>query len=120
MDEALKAQMVEFAKRLLDAAETGATFAAEQTPLLVQEWLRWELASSLIYAGLAVVVIAACVYGCVRAVKMKNSDDAENMFLACFVMGIVALVVAGINTHDAIKVWVAPRVVIVERIKGLL
>ena len=44
-------------------AKTGMTFLKEQAPLVVQEYLRWELMSSLCLAGFGVLLLLAAYVG---------------------------------------------------------
>ena len=107
--------------------EQGADFIAEQAPLVAQEVL---FIGRLQYTGGACVTIAACfilVVVCRRLVMTMVRgnmvcDEAAYM-LGVLLSGIGAFVTSsvGINaTLAALTAWFAPRVYILEQLKGLL
>lgn len=117
MNEELKTRLTGF----LDAVEHGAEFAKEQMPLVAQECLNLAWASSMlgICLGLAgiLLTIAAIIWAC-----KSKIDEAEQMFVCmwsaffCF----IATVVLCFNIYFAVKVTVAPRVVLLEKVASLV
>lgn len=106
-----------------NVAEKAGNFAAEQTPLLVQEYLAWAFWSSLFYGIAFLVVAVVCgitTYKLVR--KAWCESDNEPLFILSVVPCVVCFLCC-FGTFDsfvdAAKVKIAPRVIIVEKIAGL-
>lgn len=115
-------QIFEWAK---NTAETVSNFAAEQTPLFVQEMINWIFWDNMITAGVIFFSLAIVAGIFIKYVKilfgqeLTDSLDGANIFLGIvaiavwmviFCLGVVA------PSKQAVKAVVAPRVVVVEKI----
>jgi cytochrome bd-type quinol oxidase subunit 1 len=97
-------------------------FATEQAPLYCREVVAWEFWSHTIYAAACVIGLMLCVYAAYRIISEGVKQDAAealpvavvpavaSVFLACLLVGQIS---------DAAKAHVAPRLVIVEHLRGL-
>lgn len=115
----------------LDAIEASASkagdFVVEQTPLLAQEYLAWEFWSSvMLCAASALVLVVLCavflrVWWAVKAEKDFDFNDHPEMMFLVIPLLFVALGVGCVahNGANAVKVKVAPRVVLMEKIAEL-
>lgn len=107
-----------FVLQIIDAAKTGATWTAEQTPLLVQEWLRWQLAEASIILVFGLLAIAFAVYWIRNVNWWLEADDPAPLIgggVVAILGGIFALVTVPVATITIAKVLVAPRVVVFEK-----
>lgn len=148
MDEAFKAKLLKYLDGLETAAGKVQDFASAEIPLFVREWLLWHAVSNAVYAvGFLLVAVAALWVG-VRLVRWgygnwnasceeykaaKNdssrrwaADEAGNRAagvifggLVLSAAGLFGFAVAGHFALAALKVAVAPRVVVVEKIAEL-
>lgn len=107
-------------------------FVTEQTPLYIREFLSWyfweavfyvSICAALLVVTLGVALWAAKKYTKLRAEEIERGNIYNGSSEGYQIASAVALVVSGIllapifvNAHDALKVKVAPRVVIVEEI----
>lgn len=121
MNEKTETNINEAIDWLQKTAEGVQDFAVEQAPLYCKEVVAWQLWSSLIWAvfGLLVVIIAVYLIGrCIRSFRDKDE------ICVGFGLGGAVLMVAGLfpllgGTMDAVKAAVAPRIVIIEHLRGL-
>ena len=135
MDEATKQAMNTFVQQMIAAAQNSAQWTADQAPLLVQEWLRWQLYSSVFWAvfGVGLISIGALVIRTSRswylAEEAENktrhySSDPLPYVAAGVVCGVaplaLGLVVAFVNLSMILKVIIAPRVVVLEKLMTLV
>ena len=107
-------------------------FVTEQTPLYIKEYLSWYFWEAMFYvsscAVLLCVTLSVAVWSSKKYSKLKAEEikkdiryngDSENfqiaMTIALVVSGLL-LIPLSINAHNALKVKVAPRVVLVEEI----
>lgn len=111
-------------KLLLSWAQEGGAFVKEQAPLYAQEVLAWQFWVSILGAILGLLLIG---FACYLAPKAKarledySGDEAVLVatvlfFLACAIVGPILLCV---NVSTAVKVKVAPRVVVIEALRGV-
>jgi hypothetical protein len=122
MDEQTKTLLAEYLKKLLQAAESGASFAAEQIPLVVQEKLAFDFWSSVMWATVSAISMVLVWYGYYKLNVMAEWDEettAPTTVAAAFCT-LPLLVVIFVNLSAIIKIQVAPRLYIVEWLKGML
>lgn len=104
-------------------AEKGGDFLGEQIPLLVQESLAWEFWYA-IFALAALLPLGIAAFALFWRTKetIKDFGDEPASFIPFFAFiatGICLAFSIG-NAHNAVKVKVAPRVVIVEQLRGMV
>lgn len=120
MSEETKKALEAFVLQVIDAARTGAQWTSDQAPLLVQEWLTWQAADSIIWIvlGLILLGISFAFFRKIKAAVAGTSDDGCQWFM--LLPGSVGFVFAVANTLDLVKVLVAPRLVVFEKFVELI
>jgi hypothetical protein len=95
-------------------------FAQEQAPMVVQEFLTWKFAQSVIWTTVGVISLVALVVIFLKCKKLAESDSSEDVIGA---FGVIVCIIAfmcvcayGVipNVEQMVKVKVAPRVYIIE------
>jgi hypothetical protein len=136
VDEQLKAKLIGYLDSVESKLKTGADFVADETPKLVDEWLRWLAVEHAIYAGCflaaSLTAILLCRWGAkkLRTECDKYTEYSNGYAWLCgqwsatlIVIGWVSVFLFNIGTiHHAMhtaKVLTAPRVVVVEKIAEL-
>ncbi len=116
--------MESYAEKLLAALESGANWLEGEIPLLAQEVLTyytWE-SIALIAAGLALAV--ACFWLARRAVNYEAKDRWDDWVLAwgggSAIAGIMSLVFLLVGVPQFLKVTVAPRLFLIEWLRGFV
>lgn len=119
MDEATKQALNEFIQKII----AGAELAVGHAPVLVQEWLRWQLirvsvATAIFFAlSLAAFLLA-------RFAKRYKDEHPYSDAEVGVVFGLVISIGFGLLTIgsclDIVKVLVAPSVVILEKFASLV
>jgi hypothetical protein len=148
MDEATKQALNQFVQDIVKGAQATAHFAVEQTPLVVQEWLNWIFWSNLINGLLGIGVILFLAYlaflwapnvaytlsynsaksspYCLKEAQCGAAGiESKNVArLAGGVVWVFVNIFAASATASylltALKVVVAPRVVLLEQFANLL
>lgn len=124
MDETTQKALNEFVQQVISAAQTGAQWTAEQAPLVVQEWLRWQLIEALLLGCLGVVVLVFAAAAAYCAYRWSCDYETEGLgIIAGAVAAILIAVGATLSSHFllvALKVYVAPRVVVLEKFAELV
>jgi len=109
--------------------EKGGDFVAEQTPLVAQEYITLMRFQSMFYCLLSVLALlcfATIIYKILRWYSANNGPEDRNgepVVFSVFVCGIAqALFVAAFcsNFPTCLKAWVAPRVLLLEKLSDLL
>ncbi len=100
-------------------------FASEQAPLYCQEVVRWELWSSAVGSAVGILMIVVGVVSGLLFVKFMREDEGEpngRTLVTCGIM-FLSLIFGLIASKDSaprlIKALTAPRIVIVEHLRGL-
>ena len=109
-------------------------FVTEQTPLYIKEYLNWYfwesiffLSMSMIIAGIILGVIIFCHKKIAKIrVEAKNefiANERTEDYIIARVLSIVFFVLMFIpilsNAHNALKVKIAPRIILVQEFKSL-
>lgn len=127
MDEATKQALGEFVQKMLSAVERSADWTSQQAPLVVQEWLRWQMAEALLWAAFQIAVaitIPLMVHRIILAITEGDKYAASGARIGRMVASGITLVVFGIpatfNLLVALQVYLAPRVVVLEKFAQLV
>lgn len=122
MNEELKNQLSTFLSKALDIAEKGIDTAGEQIPALLQEIVYWQISSNSILFVFG-IILSFVAYKTARSINLEKDFDDPCIILSKAILlissgiGCVPLLVCSL---DAVKALVAPRLVILEYLKGLL
>ena len=130
MSDELKNQFSEFLIKLMDAAQKGVETASAEIPMLLQEIVLWQLWRGGFAAVVFAVLGGLVVWIYVRAVWRRpwfEFRDRDNFFAARIVGGFACIAACGLlltgftqAAEQVIKCLVAPRLVIIDYLKGLL
>ncbi len=110
----------------LEAELVSATeFAKDQAPLLVQELLQWTIVSGGLWAlvGAVVFVVSArrlAAYRPSSTVGVWEASYAAPVFLLPLFTGAVGAVMMVANARVALKVWLAPRVFLLDFVGNMV
>ena len=125
MNKELEQCLMQFVSKALDVANKGIDTAGEQIPMILQEIIQWQLFSAIGFLVLFTTIsITGFALSCFLYRKYKQADqDVDDLFTA-IISALVSLLFFGAsllyNLPTIIKVLVAPRLVIIEYLKGLL
>lgn len=122
MNEATKQALEQFVTKMLAAAEQGATWTADQAPLVVQEWLRWQLVNSALWAVVLVAITVAIFIKTLPWARRERHDDVDHAVAWAFYVAAqgMTFIVAAIWVEALLKVTLAPRVVVLEKFMSLV
>lgn len=118
MDEATKKALNEFVQTIIAAAQSGAQWTVEQTPILVQEWLTWQLVMWLLWMLIWATPLVLSIVTWKRT--LKYSEDADFPIIVLNGLGLVFFFPMLVCFGEALKVLIAPRVVVLEKFMELL
>lgn len=123
MTDETKRALEAFVLQIIDAAKSGAQWTAEQTPLLVQEWLRWQLAENVIHLFFAFIGVIFTVWWLKRAKKFLEEDNPIGFIgggVAALFGAMCGVAIIPVAIESIIKILVAPRVVVFEKFIELI
>lgn len=123
MSDALQQQLTEMFAALLATAQDASAFAKTQVPALVEEKIRLgRVEESGVYA-LEILAGILCVWCGLYFWKRSWAFTRDGGDFPTIVFNVVALF-AGVvffqPPHDFLLVWLAPRLYIVEWLRGLV
>ena len=119
-------KLTQYLEVLENSVTTGAELAQQEIPLLAQEILNWEFYSHLII-GLSLLLVSFLISLVVRLIykhyKNISHNGGSEEEVAMFLLGFSSALAAGFGGFQltlALKVVVAPRLVLLEYIGGLI
>lgn len=134
MNEELQKQLAEYLGTLLEAAKSGAAFASEQVPLVIQEKIVYGRVVETLTAVIGVVgLIGLPLFACKAIKNLLASEDipydkheeSNRLVIQGFgyvVLAFMSLIALMFLDHigSAIKAWTAPRLYIIEWLSSLV
>ena len=122
-------QLQEAIKQMIDksvaAIEKGASFASEQVPDIIQQYLMWAMAERILF----VVLMAVTWLVAYKAVFVWSKQESEygmmsgSKMIASMAGGIVSLItgVIGIaSIFGIVQILIAPKVFLLEKFMSLV
>ena len=127
MNEEIKSEVGSRILSYLDAVESSASsageFIAEQTPLVAQEYLAWCFWGAMLMFAFALFVIMFSVFLMRLAVKWYRDDCTMEAGFFVLIVAIGGMLLGSfmvaLAAERAVKVSVAPRVVLLEKVAEL-
>lgn len=126
MNEEIQQRITKYLDAIESQASSAGDFVVEQTPLLAQEYLAWEFWSSVINSvallPVGVALAICCILGFRAFWKCENREQHPEVVIlivplllsfACFLQSVDL-------GRRAVKVSVAPRVVLLEKVSELV
>lgn len=121
MNEELKNQLTQFLAKALDVANKGIDTAGEQIPALLQEIVYWKMSLCLTGMFIAVTIGLVLFFVFKNCREVAKCTDCKEGFSICMrVFPLLSFGVLLLILPNFIKALVAPRLVILEYLKGLL
>ena len=108
------------------ASKTAITksvdFTIEQAPLVVKEFLTWQVAKAVVWTAIWTSIVSLFIWISYRLLKTaRNGDDEWYLGWIIRVFSILMLIVTlGINGMTITKVVVAPRVFLIDYVVDAL
>ena len=126
MSDEMKATIEAAIRELLSAVQTGADFAKEQIPLILQEKLTYDLYKALFSIAFWLLLGVAAYIWCafwVKRAKAEYNDSAGYYLLAGIpitIAAIIALIVIPDCVLTVLQISIAPRLYLLEWLRGLV
>lgn len=133
MNEQVQDKLASILEFLQTSIETGANFAADQAPLVVQEVLLWGFWFNFLLLVSLLLGAAICF---VAAYRLRRMVSDYSLYSECpqeleevWFFGkwgfpaagfTVLLVFAPMPLAKMVKIWVAPRLYLLDYIKGII
>lgn len=131
MNQELQKALAQFLQLMLDGVQKGSDFASQQLPLVIQEKLHYEIYSSLVWMGIWLFLIT--IGWVAQRIVWKTTEPRKGSYITSeqeFARGTtivvaIAFSICGIidiiyNIDHVVYVWVAPRVFLLEWLKGMI
>lgn len=117
----LESKLVECLDAVKESASQAGEFARAELPLVAQEyiaWCWWGSATGVAFGLLFLILLAVSLF--MAVFKTKNSATGEFYFICALISLMLMVVSLPISTYELIKVSVAPRVVLLEKIDQII
>jgi len=124
MNAEIENKTTEILSFLLETLKDTKSFALEQTPLFIQELLNYKFYMSLTQFSLGVLSLFVGIGMLILFLNKMEQWERERKlgrFVVSFVLAILGIsigIAAPLNNLDWIKIKIAPRVYLMDYIKG--
>lgn len=115
--------------KAIDGVDASVTFLQAEIPDYVYQLLLWYGVKSAIVASVFFIVVVVCAIGCVKLVKHANKPDTDDdskdgawiatVFITLFVV-IPSVILFFIYALEALQIYIAPKVWLLEYASGLV
>lgn len=123
MNEQIQQEILKYLQAFSAGIEKAGAFTAEQAPLVVQEFLSWQVWGNLIFISLVNVIFSFYCYLVSKVFTSENFNCEHDKHCAKIVLFFVSISFYTLATLDAYKdagkALIAPRVVVIEKISEL-
>ena len=120
VNEEVQQKMLEYLQTFEQGIKKAGEFSAEQAPLVVQEFLQWVIVSNVVLGILAGGLLLLSVSIAIRYHWKLEGEDKAFLWLFAAVP-IIAFGIAFVTCGErAGKAWIAPRIVVLEKISTLV
>ena len=125
MNEQLQEQMAQILEVVKTSVTQTSGFVIEQMPLIVQELLLYKRISYTMgfITPLLIIILVVFIwkkYILTNKKVMRKGEDFNGLIFLTAIMVIPSIMVMFINFLNMIRVWVAPRVFLIEYVSGLI
>lgn len=132
MNSSLEETLKPYLEKLLQAVENGAELAAQEIPLVVQEWLMFKGVSYSFWVliSIGLIILSIRIYKPLKNKKdsrfywpdetLRENGDVAVTFITSFFTGSVGVILFLVNFLDAIKLLFFPRVYLLEMAMRIL
>lgn len=130
MNAELQAKLMTYLEGLEKGAEKVGSFAEREIPETIREWLLWLAVENFAYAAMTLIAAAACILVARKIIKIhgglseigpQNDTPLPAMAVVGLPVVAVGMILASIpHLMMGVKVCIAPRVVIVEKVSELV
>ena len=120
-------KLLEYLETMESGIEKAVDFSAEQAPLVIQEYLTWMFwesiiaGTALLLAAIGAWILLRIIYWATKEASQVDKEMARSIAWGiAFLANIIVLPFSGLNYMIALKVVVAPRVIILEKLAELV
>lgn len=124
MNEQAQKILVDLLQKASNGIDSAVSFSQAQIPDVIQQLLMWHVVSS---AAIQVACVLGIIILCWLAVKVarvmsKNIDDIDFMMVIhCAIAVIIIILLIVICFHfDWLKIWLAPKLYLIEYAASLV
>jgi hypothetical protein len=121
VEEKIEALKEDNLNEIVNYVANAAEFVSEQAPIAVQEVLAYGLVIESVLLGVGVILFLTCSLVFWRASKLRGGSEFQfGVMLISGLVGIGSVVSIPVQLTYVLKVIYAPRVYLLEAMKGLL
>lgn len=120
MNEQAQKILVDLLQKASNGIDSAVSFSQAQIPDVIQQLLMWNTVSSAGIQILCVLTVVACIYLMVFA--WNKGDDAVVVLAALLSSGAgsITCIVVIFNHFDWLKIWLAPKLYLIEYAASLV
>lgn len=118
MNETLQKAVAVMIEKAISGVDTATNFLAAEIPDVIHQLLMWNIVQNVLTAGLCLLFL---LVGGVVVYKIEKAAIAAKDYLnrwfptfTFFIIGIAPLIIMLMSIAKALKIWIAPKVWLIE------
>jgi len=120
MNEELQKELAENLSTITEYVKQGAGFVQEQAPLLVQEMINYGIGSNIFRLIMAIVILGVGFWGFTNNSRDNKLNFDEVGLVVTGVLGFgLGSIMFLISSSTLMQIFLAPRLYILDQLKGL-
>lgn len=119
--------LIELLQKASDGIDSAVSFSQAQIPDVVHQLLVWNTVSSILFQLFILSAIGGYIFAVYKSIKLSNdryiSDGAIVAAVSAFSVGgviVIGLGVAFFAYFDWLKIWLAPKLYLIEYAASLI
>lgn len=112
--EILQVYLIRALDKTSNMVDKAVDMVTEQSPILIQEVLKWYFAYNLILFVCGLAVLGLGFYLTNRVRKWIDSHDGFDYMIAAVAFSISCMVASSLINLQWLKIWIAPRLWLIE------
>jgi len=120
MNEEAQKILLDLLKKAANGIDSAVAFSQQQIPDVINQLLVWNAVSSALIQALCLTVVVTAVVLLVKAWRQLKDFDAV---MAATILSVIIVVIAGLvffGNSDWLKIWLAPKLYLIEYAASLV
>lgn len=125
MNEQANKILVELLQKAANGIDAAVSFSQAQIPDVVHQLLVWNFVSSILFQIFIISAVAGYAFGAYKFARISNSINEGFLIVGaiCFLVGggfAIGLSIAFFKYFDWLKIWLAPKLYLIEYAASLI
>jgi hypothetical protein len=122
MNQQLQIKLADILATIHNGIKLAGDFALEQLPEIAQQYIAYGRASHTVYLAIGIAIVAVLLWNAKKTYLLLNENPNKNFLLLPIYLasGFFSIALIANNLSNALLVWFAPKVWLLQEIAKLI